>query len=802
MNIQASNTQKDAITDVSSNSNTQPQISISDFLAAFYPDAQEQIHLRSFKPKGAPDSTDNSPKKYVLTKAKLTFSTSDKSRIIEDNQTRGIYFVVNAGGGSDKDITRYNAFFVESDSLSMEQQHVALDASPVPPSIRTETKKSVHAYWLIEGECSEVEWRVLQQRLITYFNGDPANKNPSRVMRLPGFNHVSYNGVDDYSYKPVEVVTFEPNQRHTVAHMRAAFPALVEEPKTESSKKLVPLEETDYQESSALQFHSWDELNAELRKRIITHPTAKMQKDGWWHCKGICHGGSGDTAIMFDQTTGAVKCMAKCSHAKLLAAFGLPTRPLLTSLRLVGSAPVEGDVARKEDALEVLIHAPLTDAGNAECMSALYSSNMRFCHTRNKWLLWDGIRWRVDGCKEAIERSVNMARARQQAAMGDDDFQTKKHVMQWGHASESISRITASLTLASTIKPFGTTIDKYDADTLLATTKNGTLDLCDGTFRESNPEDYLTKQLGATFLPEAKAPRWELFLQEVFGGDEELIKYIQVAVGYCLTGETKEQNLFLCYGSGANGKSVFLQIVSQLLGDYAGAASFESFNAGNRNEAGYDLAVLKGKRLVTVIEANEDRFLDEAKVKAVTGQDLISCRFLHKDFFSYRPQFKIWMAMNYKPIVRGTDYGIWRRIHLIPFTQSFKSRADKDLVVKLGAELSGILNWALVGLREWQESGLEIPQAVKKATQEYQRESDSIGQWLEERTTRKGRGVIRASKGHHDYQVWAERRGERPFGVKNWGRSLVERGFQNGRDKDGAFYYGLELISETPDWGV
>jgi P4 family phage/plasmid primase-like protien len=769
-----------------SNPNSKPKISVSDFLAAFYPDSQEQIHLRSFKPKGAPDTVENRPATYVATRAELTFSTALKQRLMTANRTRGIYFVVNAGGNSDKDITRYNAFFAESDTLSMEEQHAALDAAPLPTSIRNETKKSVHAYWLIEGGCSEAEWREVQERLIAYFDGDNSIKNPSRTMRVPSFNHVTYDVEEGYTFKPVEVVAFEPSRRYTVAQMKEAFPA----PKP---KEKLPMFDVEARSSDS-HFETWEVLNAELQRRIMR--AGKLNRRGIYETKGICHNGQSNTAIMFSPATGAVKCMAGCTHEQLLEAFHLPKKPDFPRLIIGGRSIRSGDLKGhriSDELISILINAPTTDAGNAECMSALYGDTMRYCHTRKAWLLWDGIRWRVDIRNEVVELAVNMVRARQEAALTDSDFQTKRQVVQWGLTSENINRVEAAMKFATAIKPFRTTIDQYDADALLAATENGTLDLRDGTFRESNPEDYLTMQLGTSFMSDAKAPRWGQFLREVFDNDEELIEYIRRAVGYSLTGETKEQNLFLCYGSGANGKSVFLQIISQLLGDYAGAASFETFNAGNRNEAGYDLAVLKGKRLVTVIEANEDRFLDEAKVKAVTGQDLITCRFLHKNFFTYRPQFKIWMAMNHKPIIRGTDHGIWRRIHLIPFTQSFEGRADKDLVAKLSSELPGILNWALAGLRKWQDVGLEIPKAVKDATEEYQRESDSIGQWIEERTIQNPIGQLRAGEDYKDYSAWALERGERPFGLKTWSRSLIERGYKNSRNNRGVHYFGLEL---------
>jgi putative DNA primase/helicase len=770
------------------NINQETEVSLSEFLSAFYPDTQEKIHLRSFKAKGAPDSFATRPVVYERTRCALAVDTMSVSTLERANITRGIYFTVNSGGNSDNDITRYNAFFVESDTKTIEEQNEALDKAPIAPSIRNKTKKSVHAYWLIDGDCSEAEWREIQERLISYFDGDPTIKNPSRVMRLPLFNHITYNDTDNYSYIPVDVEVFEPSKRYTVAEMKKQFPEARKEP----SSALVPISVG----TPGKEFYSWDELNGELKRRIMS--AGKQNKRGVYETKGICHNGESDRAIMFNPATGAVKCTKGCTHEQVLEAFNLPKNPVSLSLTIGGRKLLTVGSSNGADMTEImsaLVNFHTTDAGNAECMAALYRDKLRYCHTRDTWLKWDGIRWRLVAGGEATVLVVKMVRARQEAAL--QDIETKQQVLKWGLDCENITRIRAALALSSAMPEFRTTIDQYDADPLLATAENGTLDLRDGSFRDSVREDYLTMQLGTAFSETATAPRWYRFLQEVFGGDSELIEYIQRAVGYSMTGETKEQNLFLCYGTGANGKSVFLSILSQLLGDYAGASSFETLNAENRNEAGYDLAVLKGKRLVTVIEANEDRFLDEAKVKAVTGQDAISCRFMRRDFFTYHPEFKIWMAMNHKPSIRGTDNGIWRRIHPIPFTQSFERTADKDLVVKLRTELSGILSWALEGLKKWQKDGLGMPKAIEEATQEYRRESDAIGQWIEERTVKNLQGQLRANEGHKDYSDWALGRGERPFGLKTWSQSLIGRGYLSNRDKKGRCYLGLELADEA-----
>jgi hypothetical protein len=325
------------------------QISISKFLSAFYPDTQEKIYLRSFKPKGALDKPDNIPQKYTVTRAELTFSEPTKHRLETDNITRGIYFVVNAGGNTDKDITRYNAFFVENDNRSIEEQHAALDAALLAPSIRNNTKKSVHAYWLIQGNCTEVEWREVQEGLIAYFDGDKNIKNPSRTMRLPFFNHVTYNGEDDYSYKPVEVVEFEPLRRYTVDEMKAAFPA---------PEKVQPLILSDSQFSSNSSIsQEWKELNGELKKRIMQ--VGKKNNRGIIETRGICHNGKSKTAIMLNPATGAVKCMNGCGHEQVLRAFGLPEKPLYSS------TSSNSQVSIKEDGATGHIAFPMLDREKA-----------------------------------------------------------------------------------------------------------------------------------------------------------------------------------------------------------------------------------------------------------------------------------------------------------------------------------------------------------------------------------------------------------------------------------------------------
>jgi putative DNA primase/helicase len=242
-------------------------------------------------------------------------------------------------------------------------------------------------------------------------------------------------------------------------------------------------------------------------------------------------------------------------------------------------------------------------------------------------------------------------------------------------------------------------------------------------------------------------------------------------------------------------------VLTWLLGDYAANAAFDTFDAGRRSDNSNDLAALKGKRLVTVIETEEDRRLAEARVKSVTGGDQVTARFLYGEFFSYKPQFKIWLAMNHRPIIRGTDRGIWRRIQLIPFTQSFEGREDKDLGMTLQKELPGILNWAMEGLRAWLGEGLGTSKAVQKATKEYQEESDQVGRWLLDSCNTGDRYSATAKDAYSDYIAWCEGAGERSLSQSLWGRRLTERGFQRTRNKRKWSWLGFALVEERAKGG-
>jgi Protein of unknown function (DUF3987) len=285
---------------------TQPKL--NDFLAAFFPDAQEIIHLRAFKAKAAPDDEHNYPLSLTTTRGQLASDKAFQQKLRWLNETRGVYFVVNSGGNKDEEITRYNACFVENDSLPIAEQHALLDACPVQPNIRVETSKSVHAYWLLAGDCSEAEWCDVQRRLISFFDGDKLIKNPSRVMRLPYFQHLTYNELDGtITKKQVEIVEFSPECLYTVAEMQSAFPAVEVKQYTNSTAQML------------------DERHADLKQ--LLRERAKLNGRGIYEMACPAHNGKGETSLFFNPLTGAFKCLDGCRTVEVRRAFGLPEKP-------------------------------------------------------------------------------------------------------------------------------------------------------------------------------------------------------------------------------------------------------------------------------------------------------------------------------------------------------------------------------------------------------------------------------------------------------------------------------------------
>lgn len=462
---------------------------------------------------------------------------------------------------------------------------------------------------------------------------------------------------------------------------------------------------------------------------------------------------------------------------------------------------IEALVRQAQVALDDLQDTPLTDAGNAEAFARAHAGAVRYDHSRRAWLLWRPPVWRPDQDGEITRLFLDNLRERQRLAMDIPDDHRRREIVQHLLASESHYRVTSALNLARAIKPLAMSGQEFDRHPDLLVVTNGVINLTTGAFREGRPDDYLTQQAGMAYDPAARAPRWEAFIAEVFGGDPDLAAFVQRAVGYSLTGWTKEQVFFFLYGEGWNGKSTFLGTLRQALGDYAVNASFATFESATRpaNGATPDLMALRGARLVTASESKSVAKLNEAVLKVMAGEDPITGRALYQDTQTYQPTFKVWLAANNLPRVDDITDGFWRKVILVPFTQSFKGRADKDLGRKLAGELSGILNWAIAGCLAWQREGLNPPQRCLDAVEAWRADNDPLHDFLTEACVFGPRCEVKVSDLFAAYEVFCQQRGvAQEVKAANWFSRLVQaHGIRKVNRKDGKVFVGVSIKGDA-----
>jgi putative DNA primase/helicase len=322
-----------------------------------------------------------------------------------------------------------------------------------------------------------------------------------------------------------------------------------------------------------------------------------------------------------------------------------------------------------------------------------------------------------------------------------------------------------------------------------------TINLRTGQCYPHRPEDYCTKIAAADPENAGECPLWHAFLHRVTDEDLLLQHYLQRVAGYCMTGSTREHVMFFLYGTGANGKGIFLNTLRAIWNDYAAVAPIEMFCETRNERHPTELAFLRGVRLVVAQETERNQRWAESKVKTLTGGDPITARYMRQDFFTFTPQFKLMIAGNHKPSLRGVDEAIRRRMHLIPFTVTIpEAERDTELFDKLRAEWDAILAWAVEGCLEWQRTGLNPPPAVRNATDNYLAEEDTVGKWIDESCALDPIYSARSSELYASWKKWAKTAGEHAGSQKRLSQALIDRGFQPRRNNAGqSIFEGIAL---------
>jgi len=439
---------------------------------------------------------------------------------------------------------------------------------------------------------------------------------------------------------------------------------------------------------------------------------------------------------------------------------------------------------------------PFTEGGNASRLIVMHGDDMRYCHTHKKWYSWDGARWRMDedgAAKRAAEHVVQYLYYRAQNASSPTERGALAAAAMAADSSRALSNI---LEIAKNRSGIAITWQDLDPDPWLLGAGDMTLDLRAVTARPSRREDMISKQIGCKYDPEAKCERWDKFLVEVFP-DEQVRAFVQRAIGYSLTGSMAEEAFFLCWGLGANGKSKFLSAIRALMGDYAKHASFTTFLVQRSDRIRNDLAALAGAHFITSVEAKDGSEFDMELLKGWTGGEPIRSRFLYAEEFEYPPAGKLWFAANRKPRITAQTHEVWRRVYLIPFTVTIpKKLRDKHLEGKLLAELSGILNWALEGLREYLVQGLNPPVAVIAATRQYEEENDSLSAFITECCVEAKDAKCNNSELWEAYDGFCLDCGYKALSKGRFREALLYKGYTKTRSNQGMVWHSIGLRKE------
>ncbi len=433
----------------------------------------------------------------------------------------------------------------------------------------------------------------------------------------------------------------------------------------------------------------------------------------------------------------------------------------------------------------------LTDSRVSLYFSALFISVIRYCPAFNKWIVFDGTRWHSEAPGGPYPFIRKMIKALYKIAHSISDDNKRVEYLKNLITLESHKRQNAILSAAQFIPQLIIYSNEFDMNPMLLNVKNGTLDLSSGQLRPHNAKDYLTKIIDIEYCPESECPEFIQFLNRIFSENQEFINYVQRFIGYCLTGRTDEQVILFMHGEGANGKTTLANVVEVLLCDLAITASADLLMQRDNRNASNDLAALRGARLVKVAEFDESDKISEAQLKTLTGEDRIACRFLYGEFFQYRPTYKIILLGNHKPSIRGRDYGIWRRIHLLPFRVIIpKHERDPNLFRRLLKEMQGILAWAVQGCLAWQERGLDPPDEVLQEVEHYRRSEDVFMQWFDECCIT---GCEYQSSASALIDSFVRFTNLRHMTTQKFGRLLAEQGFT--KVKSGNIYWrGIGLL--------
>ena len=450
-----------------------------------------------------------------------------------------------------------------------------------------------------------------------------------------------------------------------------------------------------------------------------------------------------------------------------------------------------------------------TDMGNMNRFVDQYKDTIKSTGTPSSWFVWDGMRWKY--CKDntyATQKAYETIKNIETEALQTKDIMRKQELLRWSKQSQSNSKIQSMISMASKHEDLVVSMSDFDKDTSLINCMNGVVDLKSKTLLGIHKHRLISNLARVSYNPNAKAPTFINFINQVFGNDVELIRWVQRAIGYSLTGSVLEQKLFYAYGTGSNGKSTLFEIIMHILNDYSKATDFETFLSKQKSGVRELEAVgeLKGVRYALASETDSHVRFSESTIKKLTGGDTLRGTRLTKSAFEFKPEFKLWFSANHLPYAKDGSFGFWRRIKIIPFTQTFSgSKVNSTLYEQLLQERDGIFKWCVDGAYHWYKelkksggkSGLGPCKAIDEATEEYKSENDVLGNFITECIETSPGSKVKARDLYDRYKLWNEfnSNGEftNPISEVLFSRSMGERDLKKDRVQNNKVYLDIKL---------
>lgn len=722
------------------------------------------------------------------------------------------------GQTGDECVPLARVVFAEFDGGSTVEQALQLirNAGLPEPSIVIVSGGGVHVYWLLAEPITDMAaWRATMQGIIDALKSDGSIKNPERLMRLPGTRNVKAKRPG----RPWCRIVTATDVRHPINAFPVTAPAAkpASKPKAKAGGSPAPISQLS---DDAYVFMVTGQVDGERRPALFTiacdmwargWPQAAIEQEIMQRVDMI------RPALTPDDMADIPRQIANaCSQAREAGHVSSPAARAakLTALAAKDDTPHDGaaDLARPQT---------WDDTGAARRLAKMIRGELAYVRERKDWIRWDGRRWADHAEHVAVQRAKRMHDDLWRE-LGTFAGERPAQLVRFVQDSGTHARVSAAVVLARSEEGINTSQSDYDSHPWLLNVRNGVVDLRSGEFLAHDPAYKITQLAAVDYAADARSELWERFIRDVTCDDEEIAEFLQQACGLALTGDVSDEVLITHSGEGCNGKSTFLEALAAMLGDYAAVAPPGLFASRTFDAHPTEIATLHGKRFVTAIEQEANRALRESLVKSLTGGDTIRTRRMREDFWEMKPTWHIHIAYNAPPRLTGTDDGIRRRLCVVPWRASFKGSPDLSIKQRLTgeAERSGILNWAIEGLRRRLAAGrLHVPEAVRMSTDDYIADEDVIGRFLVERVERDAVGVVEVRTLLQAFRAWMEADGSPRYVSDRYtattlGRELARRGFTKMRPDSGLYrkqtvLAGLRLVDthddmppSTEDWAT